>query len=101
MSKSKFKSKAFALTISLVVSVVSGCSTGLKGERIFGKPGSEGWHQTASWETKNEYFKQWCRKNGINDDHLKFSECVEIVEKAHTPAPSVTCRTYFNVTKCQ
>lgn len=92
---------ALALTITVAGSLISGCSTGLKGEQVFGKPGSEGWHQTASWETKNEYFKQYCRDKGINDDHLKFSECVDLVENAHTPAPSITCRTYFNVTKCQ
>ena len=80
----------------------SGCSTGLSGEKIFGQPGSEGWHETASWKTKNEYFKQFCRDGGVNDDHVNFGKCIAMVKEGHTPQyrPSITCRTMGYVTRC-
>ena len=79
MRTSKFASLAF--TLILAGSVTSGCSTGLNGEKIFGKVQSEGWHETATWDAKDEYVTPYFRGYGLEKGHPKFAKCQEIVEK--------------------
>ena len=106
MSKSRFKLVFLALTAGIVVSVISGCSTGASGEQVLGMPGSPFWFRSASMQTKVNYYKPGCLAYGFNDGTTEMSQCLMSAiqggqSSARNKMRSINCTTYGNRTTCR
>ena len=109
MSKSRFKLAFLALTAGIVVSVISGCSTGASGEQVLGMPGSPFWFRSASMQTKVNYYKPGCLAYGFNDGTTEMSQCLmSAIQSGQSSASnrmnssrSINCTTYGNRTTCR
>ena len=66
------------LLVGLLAVAVTGCATGVKGERILGFKGSQAWFNTASIETQRAHFKEICSTGyGIKDNTTEMNRCIQ------------------------
>jgi hypothetical protein len=61
----------------LSINVLTGCSTGVMGESIFGRPGSPVWFGTASQATVIDYYKKTCISYGYIDGTTEMASCIQ------------------------
>jgi hypothetical protein len=56
--------------------LVQGCSKGVLGESVWGRPGSPMWHKSASMETKVATFKRECSAIGFKYGSEGMLSCI-------------------------
>ena len=64
------------LAVALIATMVTGCATGIQGEKVVGRPGSPMWFSTSSVPTQIAYFKQICSAYGFKDSTPNMSQCL-------------------------
>lgn len=98
------------------ITLLSGCSTGVMGETVIGRPESPAWHRSASIQTKITHFKRACKAYGIANGTPQMSNCLQnemqnsknrARRKMNTNNAirqnnnkSFTCHSYGNTTNC-
>jgi hypothetical protein len=61
----------------LSIYILTGCSTGVGGEFIIGRPGSPAWFGMASQETVISHYKKACKSYGFPDGSIEMAGCVQ------------------------
>ena len=106
MNKHRVKLAFLTLTVSIAVSIISGCvSTGSRGEQVLGMPGSPLWFRTATMQTRIDYYKPGCLAYGFKDGTPEMAQCLQSAMQSKQSANSsrrkpISCTTYGNRTNC-
>ena len=105
-------------TVFLTLAALTGCASNSDGSRTLGMKGSAAWHKFAPIEEKIAYFAPTCKSLGFKEGTTDFSRCVQDemngdrsaarqkaadISRAFEnmkPQPTITCRTYGNLTRC-
>ena len=61
----------------LSIYVLTGCSTGVGGEFIMGRPGSPVWFGMASQETIISHYKKTCKSYGLAEGSTQMASCIQ------------------------
>jgi hypothetical protein len=98
------------LAVMTLATMVTGCATGIQGEKIVGRPGSPMWFSTASVPTQIAHFKQICSAYGFNDSTLNMSQCLRsemqtAKQRAHeninsSRSTATVCQPWLNGIRC-
>jgi len=55
----------------------AGCSTGVNGETVMGRPGSPAWFNSASPQTIAAHFTEVCKTYGFQPNTPQFADCLK------------------------
>ena len=65
------------LAVLPTILLVQGCSTGVSGETVIGRPGSPAWFRSANMPTQISYFTNKCRNYGFKDSTNEMAQCIQ------------------------
>ena len=97
----------------VALTALTGCATGVNGERIFGLKGSVAWFRTASVDTQRAHFKEICSAGyGIRDNTPEMNRCIQKewrdarnkaaeIERAFASAPTVNVNSSPRNVQCR
>jgi len=72
-----YRNLVFIFGLGAISFFNAGCSTGVNGETVMGRPGSPAWFNSASPQTIAAHFTEVCKTYGFQPNTPQFADCLK------------------------